>query len=242
MLRSRDLRAGEDGNTDFRRVTVDGADVLMGRLTSGQVVAFSARCPHQQTDLEEAYFWDGKVRCPLHNYLYDPGNGENVLPTGDARPENLWKLKPGWLPTWAVEERDGWVYVTAANGPPAAYDPALEERPPGGRVASGPVAPLVVPQPPSGPVEHDAQTLQMAVGAELDLRLPTTPKPGHTWRVVVTEGLLSVVEERWDPSDPPAHRVRVAAAGPGRATVWCAYARPWDTEPTEVRTYVVSVT
>ena len=241
MLRSKDLRAGEDGDTDFRPVTVEGVDMLVARLKSGQVVAFARRCPHQQTDLDEAYFWDGKVRCPLHNYLYDPRTGENVLPTGDARPENLWKLKPGWLPTWTVEERGGWVYVsTTGNGPPPSYDPALEERPAGGRVAPAP--PPSAPEPPPAVVTHDAQRLQLAVGAEIDLRLPTVVKPGHTWRVVATPGLLSVLEERWDPADPPAHRVRVAGAQAGEATLWCAYARPWDTEPAEVRTYTVSVT
>jgi predicted secreted protein len=59
---------------------------------------------------------------------------------------------------------------------------------------------------------------------------------------VETEGpLLAVVEERFEPGDPPRHLVRIAARGEGETTLRCLYARPWDKDPAEVRTYVVRV-
>ena len=79
------------------------------------------------------------------------------------------------------------------------------------------------------------------MGATFELQLPTSPRPGFTWRVDAPAELLTVLEERFDPSDPPRHLVRVTARAIGEATMRCIYARPWDTEPVEVRTYVVRI-
>jgi predicted secreted protein len=79
-------------------------------------------------------------------------------------------------------------------------------------------------------------------GAGFELRLPMPPRPGHVWRVEASRGLLSVVQERFDPStNPPRHRVSLVARHEGVATVRCSFARPWDTTPAEVRTYVVRI-
>lgn len=261
-LPSGELRAGEAGDTDLRRVEVDGEDVLLARLADGQVVAFAGFCPHQMTDLGDATIWDGKVRCPRHNYLYDPCDGANILPTRDAKPENLWKLLPGYLPCYRVEERDGWIWVDPEPLPaPESYDPALEEPPavtsrtrssPSGPAPTGSQTPSVSPTVPTlvipptasvGLVEHAHETLSLASSSTVELRLPTTPRPGFMWKVEASAPLLAVVEERFEPGDPPVHRVKLAAgAGTGEGTVRCSYARPWDREPAEVRTYVVTVT
>jgi nitrite reductase/ring-hydroxylating ferredoxin subunit/predicted secreted protein len=222
-------------------VTVAGTDVILGRLSSGPVVAFSARCPHQDTHLEGATFFDGRIRCPLHVYLYDPQTGENIIPARDANPANLWKLKPGYLPVYPVEERDGWIWVGAEpKPPPPAYDPARELPPTEGRQAQA-AASDAAAAAAAGPVDHGSRTLRVAPGATFELRLPTTPRPGFIWRVDTGGPLLNVVEERFVPGDPPRHLVRIAARGEGEATLRCIYARPWDTEPAEVRTYVVRV-
>jgi len=238
-LPSGDLVAESPGEPNLRRVTVDGVDVLLGRLSGGPVVAFAAQCPHQKTNLEDATFFDGLVRCPLHVYLYDPRTGENVLPARDCHPANLWKLKPGYLPVHPVEERDGWIWVgPEPQSPPASYDPA-SERPPAERPAAA--GPMTTGPAAGGTVEHPTKTLRVAPGGTFQLRLPTTPKPGFAWRVETGGPLLAVVEERFDFGDPPRHLIRVAARGEGEATLRCLYARPWDTQPTEVRTYVVRV-
>ncbi|MDQ3642589.1 MAG: Rieske (2Fe-2S) protein, partial [Actinomycetota bacterium] len=65
VLASADLIEETPGEPRLMMVTVAGTDVLLGRLAGGQVIAFSATCPHQQTHLEGATFFDGRVRCPL---------------------------------------------------------------------------------------------------------------------------------------------------------------------------------
>ena len=69
VLPSAELIEETPGEPRLRRVTVAGTDVLLGRLSGGQVVAFSSTCPHQQTDLAGATFFDGRIRCPLHVYI-----------------------------------------------------------------------------------------------------------------------------------------------------------------------------
>ena len=241
------LSIGTPQEPGLQSVRVGDSDVLLCRLTDGEVVAFATRCPHQGTDLLEASFFDGRLRCPHHLYLYDPRTGENVLPARDARPENLWKLKPGYLPTYRVVERDGWIWVAERPCPaPAAYDPVAERRPVGARRATpdslGDPPPPPAAAAPTGPVEHPPKTLRVRPGATFELRLPMPPRPGHAWRVEVSPPLLAVVQERFDPgADPPRHRVSLSARTEGVATVRCAFGRPWDTEPAEVRTYVVRI-
>jgi len=243
ILPSDELIVESPGEPNLRKVTVEGVDVLLGRLADGPVVAFSARCPHQQTDLAEATFFDGLVRCPLHVYLYDPLTGQNVLPSRDTEPANLWKLKPGFLPVHPVEERDGWIWVgPEPRAAPAQYDPRLEV-PPARAVppSTGPAAPTADRAAPGGPVDHPAKTVRVAPGTTFTLRLPTTPKPGFVWRVETGGPLLTVVEERYDFGDPPRHIIRVAARGEGESTLRCLYARPWDAVAAETRTYTVRV-
>jgi nitrite reductase/ring-hydroxylating ferredoxin subunit/predicted secreted protein len=227
----------------LRLMQVGDRDVMLVRLEDETVVGVAAHCPHQGTELSDASFFDGLLRCPRHLYLYDPRTGENIVPARDARPENLWKLCPGYLPTYRVQERDGWIWVAAEpSPPPRVYDPEREKRPPetGWKRATDAAAAAAEPPPAAGgPVEHPTKTLRVRPGATFELRLPVSAKPGHVWRVEVTAP-LKLLSEQYDPS-PPRHRVRLAAKGAGVATVRCSYARPWDTEAAEVRAYVVRV-
>lgn len=200
-----------------RRVTFAGAELLLVRLPDDRVVAFSATCPHQRTDLEGATFCDGRVRCPLHLYEYDLDTGENVVPARDLDAAALRKAAPGYLRVHPVEERDGWIWVGAEpTPPPPSYEPPADGAPPA----------------PAGGL------LGVAPGTTFELRLPTPPRPGYVWRVETGSPVLAVVGQR---SERGEHVVRLAARAPGRATVRCAYARPWDREPAEVRTYEVVV-
>jgi nitrite reductase/ring-hydroxylating ferredoxin subunit/predicted secreted protein len=251
-LPSEECPLGTPQEPELRLVRVGDHDVMLVRLEDGTVAGVAGHCPHQGTDLGDASFFDGLLRCPRHLYLYDPRTGENVVPARDARPENLWKLRPGYLPTYRVEERDGWIWVAPEpSPPPPGYDPERERRPPpsGWRRSADAAEPRPEPPPAAqGPVEHPTKTVRVRPGATFELRLPISARPGHVWRVEVTPP-LKVLSEQYDPGtasghaggSPPRHRVRLAAKGEGVATVRCAYARPWDTEPAEVRAYVVRV-
>ena len=244
VLRSADLAAREGLDSQVHEVLVGDKTVLVGRLKDGQVVAFGASCPHEMTDLRSATFVDGNLRCPRHNYMYDPRSGENVIPARVARPENLWKLHPGYLPTHAVEERDGWVWVMIKpNPPPASWDPAVE-RPPAGTARHAPPAPTPSDPPPLArhpTVEIPSKRLRVRLGKEFELRLPMGAAPAHTWTIDLPSGLLAVVEQRLDPASPPRQRVRIVARAVGEGTLRCSFGRPWDAEPDEVRTYIVEV-
>ena len=214
MLASGELVAGAAP----RRVAVAGADLLLARLPDSRVVAFAATCPHQRSDLEGATFCEGRVRCPLHLYEYDLETGENVVPTRELDPPELRKAAPGYLRVHAVEERDGWIWVgEEPKAPPASYEPL---------VAS------------AAPATSSADILRVPPGATFELRLPTTPRPGFVWRVGTEGSVLAVVGQR---SERDGHVVRLAARSAGRTTVRCTYARPWDREPGDVRSYVVVV-
>lgn len=130
MLRSEDCVAGTPEQPAFSEVRVGGADLLVTRLGTGEVVAFAARCPHLATPLEGATLRDATLRCARHLYEYDVRTGENLDPAPGARRDLLWRLRPGYLAVHRVEERDGWVWVAeAAEPPPAAYDPDAERLP-----------------------------------------------------------------------------------------------------------------
>lgn len=229
-VRSADLLAGE-----IFAATAGRKVVLVARLNSGEAVAFSSVCPHQGTDLEGAAVWEEKIRCPRHQYMYDARTGENIFPAQRFGPEKLWKTKPGYLPTYTVRERDGWIWVyEQERPPPASYDPALEV-PPEGVEEEAPVV-----EDEGGPVET-VKVVKVKEGATFELRLPINPLPGNVWHVEVVGDLLEIVEEGLLTEDAPRWKVRIKAHDPGEDAVECRFRAPWDTEPSELRRYVVQV-
>lgn len=229
-MRSDGLAPATDENPGIHRVRVSGRDLLLVRTSDGEVVAFGTNCPHQDTDLELAKLWDGNVRCARHNYLYDPRTGANLQPTQDHRPENLWKLKPGYLPTYPVIERDGWILVGPQNPPPPSYDPALEVRP---ETADEPE-----PEPEDDAPE--AESLRVESGAAFELRLPMSPLPGYEWSIEVDGPLAVDGDSRIDDVEHEL-RVNVSALEPGTGFIRCGYSAPWEAEPSEFRTYAVEI-
>lgn len=108
----------------LREVDVRGRTVLLTRRASGDVVAFASFCPHLGTPLRRATLDNGYIRCAQHQYVYDPESGRNIVPTQDVPREALQRLRPGYLRTYPVEERDGWVWVSEVpNPPPQASSP-----------------------------------------------------------------------------------------------------------------------
>jgi len=240
-LRSKELPAGEGVHTRIRRVQAGEGHVLLARLSDGQVVAFAPRCPHQVTALDDATISDGRMRCPRHGYIYDARTGENVHPTRGNRPEDLWKLRPAYLPCFEVAERDGWIWVAEeAMPPPESYDPDLE-RPLERREVAAAV-PMAVGVAPAA-VEQSLKFLEVTSGSTFDIRLPTTLREGFQWRFEMVGDLLSVLEEQFEPGEGelPCHLIRVAARAIGATTLRCTYAAQEDQEVAEVRTYVVRI-
>lgn len=247
-LRSDDLPAGEGPDTRIRRVRAGDTYVLVARLGDGQVVAFDVTCPHQVTELDTATIVDGLVCCPRHRYLYDPRSGCNVVPACTAKPENLWKLRPGYLPCFPVEERDGWIWVDPRPLPaPEGYDPALEERPAGRRPVDGepkgPGPEVMIPGPPplDMPTERTLRVIDVAADSTFDLRLPIPPGERQAWRMEMVGRALTVVDEQYEPGDAPHQLVRLAAQGAGASTLCFTYAYPDRPLPAAVRTYIVRV-
>jgi len=63
-----------------------GFDVVLARV-GGVLYALDAHCPHEGGRLVPGPLVEGKfLRCPLHNYHFDPKNGACVnAPCGKAR-------------------------------------------------------------------------------------------------------------------------------------------------------------
>lgn len=99
------------GGAPFLRVTVEGTEVLVGRLADGSVRAFSPRCPHLQQPLTSAIVTGTTLECPFHFYAYDLVSGENTFP-GDDRDLAL--------PVHDVIERDGAVLVRLRPAAPGS--------------------------------------------------------------------------------------------------------------------------
>jgi nitrite reductase/ring-hydroxylating ferredoxin subunit len=100
----------------IRQVDVGGQQVLVTRLTSGDVVAFTRFCPHMGTPLDRASLAGDAVRCPGHAFVYDTRTGANVHPTDHASEAWLSVLQPGTLQTYPVAEQNGWIWVADEPG------------------------------------------------------------------------------------------------------------------------------
>lgn len=241
-LPSGDVVAGEGLETQIRRVRIGDGHILVTRLMSGEVVAFAPVCPHQFTELDEATIRDGQLRCPRHGYLYDTRTGENIHPGRETLPENRWKVRPGYLPCFPVQEEDGWITVSDdVMAPPSSFDPSLEQR----RALQEPDS-VDEPAPPAPAadavvaVEQSVKFLTVSSGTTVDIRLPLIPRPGFGWSFEVTGHLLEVVEEQFEPGHSPCQLIRVDAHGAGAATLTCTYATQAGVRA-EVRTFIVRV-
>ena len=246
VARSAECMAGPPGEPGFTEVRVGGTQVLVTRMESGEVVAFSAQCPHQSTPLEGATFWEGKLRCGRHLYLYDVHTGENVLPARDSSPAALRRLKPGYLPIHRVEERDGWIWVAETPEPaPPCFDAEAERPlPPGSPApATGHRPEAVAPPPgtPGVPSEQPQESIDVRVGQEFELVIATSPRPAHMWRSVVSSSEVAIVREGFAPDQPPRHVARLVAQAPGEVEVRFSYSTPWATTAVETRSFVVRV-
>ncbi|HSH03762.1 MAG TPA: Rieske 2Fe-2S domain-containing protein [Anaerolineae bacterium] len=81
-------------------VEVAGEPVIVTRW-AGQVIAFSAYCPHAAADLRDGGVRRGRVDCPEHDYRFDVVTGRAIWP-----PDEACRLKK-----YEVKESDGMVKV-----------------------------------------------------------------------------------------------------------------------------------
>lgn len=235
----REARAMTVGEPVIVPIRVGAAEALVTRLPSGRVVAFASHCPHQGTPLWRATIYEGTLRCPQHTYLYDLTSGANIFPTLGASPEALFRLKPGSLKIYEVEERDGWVWVSdTPKAAPAAYEPAGDA--PAILAALGPST-LAVAQP-TEPVDHPVQEVQLHVDDELEIAIPTNPVPGHIWRYELSSDGVTIVGQRFEAGALAVTRIVARGEVVGRVTLRCIYAKPWGQKALETRTYEIAVT
>lgn len=228
--------AGTIAVPEIREVEVDGWTVLLTRLASGEVIAFEPSCPHQGTPLRRATIFAGNVRCEQHKFVYDPRTGRNILPSRDASPKALERLKPGYLTTFPVEERDGWIWVAPQPNPPPDESAPLPDDVIPAEVA-GPVD-----APPEELPDRQPQTIEVTAGEEFELDLTTRIVPNHLWTVEVEGEVVEVTGQRLDEDDgEPRYVLTAVAPAPGTAVLRCTYAKPWGSDPRDAYTFTVEI-
>jgi phenylpropionate dioxygenase-like ring-hydroxylating dioxygenase large terminal subunit len=190
-----------------------GRAYVVVRLRPGaEVTALSARCPHRLVPLATATVVDGRLQCRYHGWQFNAEGRCVDIPSlgADGTPPPRADLSA----PWAVEERDGWIWL-APDRTPLTRPPRL-----GGTV---PVPePVPGPPPPRGPVfgnldpalEHAWHPVALAgelvEGGYVQVRLL-----GRNWTVHRRGGGLD--------ADPPAWGVTER-----HGVVWIAPAEPRD--------------
>jgi len=215
-------RAADVGTTPVQ-VGAGGRPWVVVRLRpGGEVAAFSPQCPHRLTSLTTATVVEARLRCPGHGWGF----------TADGRCTAVPELGPHAVPPpradlgtpWAVEERDGWVWI--------APDRTAQQRPPraGAGTAAEPVPALPAPAGPvldnaSPALEHAwhpvAAADRLTPGGWLSVRLL-----GRTWTLERRDDGIAVQPAAWGvreregmvwiaPARPAA--ADLGSAGAGRA-------------------------
>jgi nitrite reductase/ring-hydroxylating ferredoxin subunit len=205
--------------------------VVVRLRPGGEVTALSPRCPHRLAPLTDATVVDGLLQCSRHGWRF----------AADGRCRDIPALGPDAAPPpradlsapWAVEERDGWVWI--------APDRTLHHRPP--RAAAATTAEPVPELPaPAGPVVDNLEPAlahawhpvaladQLDDGGWLAVRLL-----GRTWTVERREGRLDAGPAAWGvrehlgvvwlaPDRPVGEEVEVPSA-PGIRSRWLSPVR-----------------
>ena len=211
------VRSAEVGTTPLP-VGAGGRSYVVVRLRPGaEVTALSARCPHRLVPMAAATVVEGKLQCPYHGWQFNAEGRCVGIPS--LGPDGVAPPRADLGAPWAVEERDGWIWL--------APERTSSLRPP--RTGGTPPRPEVVPAPPppSGPVLGNldpalerawhpvALAGEVREGGYAQVRLL-----GRTWTVHRDGGELSAA--------PPAWGVRERLG-----LIWLAPAEPRD-EPLEV--------
>jgi phenylpropionate dioxygenase-like ring-hydroxylating dioxygenase large terminal subunit len=210
-------RDAEVGTTPLQ-VGAGGRAYVVLRLRPGaEVTALSARCPHRLVPLAAGTVVDGRLQCPYHGWQFNAEGRCVQIPSlgADGAPPPRADLAA----PWAVEERDGWVWL--------APDRTSSLRPPRFSGATPRPEPVPGPPPPAGPVfgnldpslEHAWHPVVLA-GELRDGGYAQVQLLGRTWTVHRNGSRLSAdppawgVEERYGaiwlaPAEPRERRLEV---------------------------------
>ena len=180
---------------------------------------------------------DDQLACRLSQ---SPSSFRLSPDTCDALPEAIYRLKPGYLKIYEVEERDGWIWVSDTPKPPPSEDQPSGEAPAVFRVTPRPAT--TTPAKPPQAVVHPVEEVVLRLDEEFELEIPTTPVPGHMWRLELSSDRVRIVGQQYDSAGQPLTRVRAVGQEAGRVTLRCLYARPWGQSVREIRTYQIEVT
>jgi len=211
-------RSTEVGTTPVPVGAGGEAYVVVRLRLGGEVSAFPARCPHRLVPLATGSVVEGRLRCPAHGWGFDAEGRCVDLPslgTHGCPPPRADLRMP-----WAVEERDGWVWLA-----PERTTAPLEPRPFGG---PAPVAPE-----PAGPAGASFDNLDPSLErAWHPVALSRELRPGG-WLQVRLLGRNWMLRRDGDAvsADPPAFGVRERLG-----LLWLAPAEPADV-PLEVPEY-----
>jgi phenylpropionate dioxygenase-like ring-hydroxylating dioxygenase large terminal subunit len=202
-------RSDEVGTTPVP-VGAGGHAYIVVRLRPGaEVTALSARCPHRLVPLATATVVDGRLQCPYHGWQFNAEGRCVDIPS--LGPDGTPPPRADLTTPWAVEERDGWVWL--------APDRTPATRPPRGGGTPEPVPALPSPQGPvfgnlEPALEHAwhpiALTSALREGGYVQARLL-----GRNWTVHRRAGSLD--------AEPPAWGVTER-----HGVIWLAPAEPRD--------------
>jgi phenylpropionate dioxygenase-like ring-hydroxylating dioxygenase large terminal subunit len=202
-----------DVGTTPLQVGAGGRAYVVVRLRPGaEVTALSARCPHRLVPLAAGTVVDGRLQCPYHGWQFNAEGRCVEIPSlgADGTPPPRADLGA----PWAVEERDGWVWLapdrTSSLRPPRSSGTTPEPEPvPGPPAPAGPVFGNLDPS-----LEHAWHPVALASelrdGGYVQVQLL-----GRTWTVHRTGSRLS--------TDPPAWGVEERYGA-----IWLAPAEPRD--------------
>ena len=205
-------RSAQVGTTPLPVGAAGRAYVVVRLRPGAEVTALSARCPHRLVPLTTATVVDGRLQCRYHGWQFNAEGRCVEIPS--LGPHGAPPPRADLSTPWAVEERDGWVWL--------APDQTTAVRPP--RITGEQPEPEPVPAPPApaGPVfgnlapalEHAwhpvALSAELHEGGYVQVRLL-----GRNWTVHRHGGELD--------ADPPAWGVTER-----HGVIWVAPAEPRD--------------
>lgn len=154
----------------------DGPAVLLARH-EGTVRAFAAHCPHYGAPLEKGKLVDGKIICPWHHACFKVETGHLCEPPALDD-----------LPTFAVREADGRIWVQVPESPPASTD----------KPDATPTA-EVGGTPPAAPTSTPADARTFVIiggGAAGEFAAQTLRREGFAGRIVVVSADANIPYDR----------------------------------------------
>lgn len=93
-------------------VLIDGAEIVVWRDGKGEPHVWEDRCPHRGMRMSFGFVRGDHIACLYHGWQYDTGGQCQYIP---AHPD-LDVPKTIKIPTYAVEERNGIIWTSLAEG------------------------------------------------------------------------------------------------------------------------------